>query len=82
MKQKIIKVGNSAAVTLPASFVSESGLSIGSEVIVEPSATYNVVFIKPVNSLYDATITPDFKSWLDKFNKKNKILLKKLAQNP
>jgi antitoxin component of MazEF toxin-antitoxin module len=41
MKQKIIKVGNSAAVTLPASFVREGNLKVGSEVLVEP--TLNII---------------------------------------
>jgi antitoxin component of MazEF toxin-antitoxin module len=36
--KKIIKVGNSAAVILPASFVKESNLKIGDEVIVETMA--------------------------------------------
>ena len=80
MKQKIIKVGNSAAVTLPASFVKEGGLSIGSEVLVEPNTKYNVITIKPANSTYKTTITPEFKDWLDKFTKKNSQLLKKLAK--
>jgi len=79
MKQKIIKVGNSAAITLPASFVREAGLSVGSEVIVEPNTTYNVLFVKPKNSSYKTKITPEFKEWLDGFIKKNTPLLKKLA---
>jgi antitoxin component of MazEF toxin-antitoxin module len=80
MKQKIIKVGNSAAITLPASFVREARLSIGSEVIVEPNMAYNVLFVKPKNSLYKTNITPEFKEWLDSFIKKNTSLLKKLAK--
>jgi len=82
MKQKIIKVGNSAAVTLPAAFVREGNLRVGSEVLVEPNTQYNYVTIKPANSSYKTAITPEFKDWLDKFTKKNNQLLKKLAKLP
>jgi antitoxin component of MazEF toxin-antitoxin module len=45
--KKIIKVGNSAAVMLPASFVKEGNLKIGDEVIVETMARYQTAMIKP-----------------------------------
>ena len=45
--KKIIKVGNSAAVMLPASFVKEGNLKIGDEVIVETMARYQAAMIKP-----------------------------------
>jgi antitoxin component of MazEF toxin-antitoxin module len=45
--KEIIKVGNSAAVMLPASFVKEGNLKIGDEVIVETMARYQAAMIKP-----------------------------------
>jgi len=38
--KKIIKVGNSAAVILPSSFIKEGNLKIGDEVIVETIPRY------------------------------------------
>ncbi|OGG22221.1 hypothetical protein A3D03_04700 [Candidatus Gottesmanbacteria bacterium RIFCSPHIGHO2_02_FULL_40_13] len=35
MIQKIIKVGNSAAVTIPKEFLLETGIRIGDEMIIE-----------------------------------------------
>ena len=46
-KQKIIKVGNSMAITLPVSLVREGGWKIGDELIIEHSPTYQLMVIKP-----------------------------------
>jgi len=80
--KKIIKVGNSAAVMLPASFVKEGNLKIGDEVIVETMARYQAAMIKPKTDSYKNNITPEFKEWLDRFTKKYDRLLKKLARTP
>jgi|GEM_PF-1062570 len=80
--KKIIKVGNSAAVMLPASFVKEGNLKIGDEVIVETMSRYQTAMIKPKTSSYKTSITPEFKEWIDKFTKKYGQLLKKLAKMP
>lgn len=81
-KQKIIKVGNSLAVTLPASFVRESGYKGGEEVIVETSAPYNMMLVKPKKYARKASLSPEFFTWLNNFVKKNETLLKKLATFP
>jgi antitoxin component of MazEF toxin-antitoxin module len=80
--KKIIKVGNSAAVMLPASFVKEGNLKIGDEVIVETMTRYQTAMIKPKTASYKNSITPEFKEWLDCFTKKHDRLLKKLAGTP
>lgn len=36
MKQKVMKVGNSVVVTVPADFVRKSGIRVGDEVGVKP----------------------------------------------
>lgn len=82
MKQKIIKVGNSAAVTLPASFVKEGNLRIGDELVVETFPRYQMAVIKSVKSKVKTSMTPEFKDWLDNFIKKHKKLLKVLAKTP
>lgn len=82
MKQKIIRVGNSAAVTLPASFVKEGNLKVGDELIVETFPRYQVAIVKTIKSRMKMNLTPEFKDWLDTFTKKHKKLLKTLAKTP
>ena len=68
--KKIIKVGNSAAVMLPASFVKEGNLKIGDEVIVETMARYQTAMIKPRKNKKTIYLSPEFFYWLEKVNKK------------
>jgi putative addiction module antidote len=79
MKQKIIKVGNSAAVTLPASFVREGNLKIGDEVIVEAIPRYQAALIKPKKADKNISLSPEFFSWLDKISKEYEDVIKELA---
>jgi len=78
--KKIIKVGNSAAVMLPASFVKEGNLKIGDEVIVETMARYQTAMIKPKKNKKTLNLSPEFFYWLEKVNKKYEELLKELAK--
>lgn len=80
MTQKIIKVGNSFAVTIPKSFVNEAGFKSGDEVVVESDKDLKLMVVKPVGSPIQTKITPEFKAWLDDFNKKNKKVLQELAK--
>ena len=68
--KKIIKVGNSAAVILPASFIKEGNLKIGDEVIVETMAYYQTAMIKPrKNKKTLINLSSKFFYWLEKVNK-------------
>ena len=72
MIQKIIKVGNSYAVTIPKDVVNEIQLEVGQRVQVS---------IQPVTSgAIETQITPEFYSWLKSFNKKYKTVLTELAK--
>lgn len=82
MKQKIIKVGNSAAVVIPKEFLDRSKISVGDILEVETDSQMKMLIMKPENSPYQIKITPEFKHWLDDFVKKNDSLLKKLAKTP
>ena len=79
-KQKIIKVGNSLGVTIPASFVREGKWKSGDEIIVEQDEVYRTLIIKPKRMINKMRLTPEFKEWLDEFTKKNQGLLKELAR--
>ncbi len=79
-KQKIIKVGNSLAITLPASFVKEGNIKTGDEVIVEQNATYKTLYVKPVSKGYTPKLTPEFYEWLESISKKYEGVIKELAK--
>ncbi|MBI2355895.1 MAG: AbrB/MazE/SpoVT family DNA-binding domain-containing protein [Candidatus Doudnabacteria bacterium] len=51
MTQKVLKVGSSAAVTIPKKSLEELGLKIGDQVSVEIDQGKGVVTIKPKNNL-------------------------------
>ncbi|GAB4218664.1 MAG: hypothetical protein Fur009_0600 [Candidatus Microgenomates bacterium] len=80
--QKIIKVGNSLAVTLPADFVKEGKLKAGDELIVETAPVYKTMIIQPEQKNFKTKLTPEFFEWLNNFTKKNYDLLKELAKTP
>lgn len=80
MIQKVIRVGNSAAVTIPKKFIDQTNLQIGDEVEVQSNKDLQLIQIRLKGSKTQASITPEFKSWLEKFVKENKDTLHKLAQ--
>lgn len=80
--QKIIKVGNSLAVTLPASFVRDGNLKMGDELVVETAPVYQTMVIKPKKRANKAKLSPEFFDWLDRFTKDNYDMLKELAKTP
>ena len=51
-KQKIIKVGNSLAVTIPASFVKDGNLAVGDEVLVAGQLNIDAAPIPGEKDLY------------------------------
>ena len=79
MIQKIIKVGNSAALTIPREFLQESGLKIGDEMAVAVNSRMKMVLAKPKSEAQKTSLTPEFKEWLDNFIKDYRPVLEKLA---
>lgn len=79
MLQKIIKVGNSAAVTLPKEFLQEARFHIGDEIALETNAQMRMFLGKPKKEAYKSILTPEFKDWLDSFINEYKPILKELA---
>ncbi|OGY26571.1 MAG: hypothetical protein A2Z42_04825 [Candidatus Woykebacteria bacterium RBG_19FT_COMBO_43_10] len=69
MRQKIIKVGNSAAVTIPKKVLEENGFKIGDFVEVE---------IFPVGSKYPERL--EFIKQIDKIIKNYRPALEELAK--
>lgn len=79
MIQKIIKVGNSAAITIPKEFLKEAKMKVGDEVVVEENAQNKILLIKPKNRVDSPSLTPEFFSWLDEVSKKYKEVIVELA---
>lgn len=76
MTQKVLKVGDSAAVTIPKKSLAELGLKIGDQVIVEINKKKRVVLIEPVNKKIDKEII----EWTRKFIEKYRPALEALAK--
>ncbi len=51
MTQKVLKVGSSAAVTIPKKSLAELGLKVGDRVAVEVHRSKKMVSIKPISVL-------------------------------
>ncbi len=79
MIQKIIKVGNSAAITIPKQFLKEAKMKVGDEVIVEENARNEMLLIKSKKRADYPSLTPEFFSWLDMVTKKYKEVIAELA---
>lgn len=79
MIQKIIKVGNSAAVTIPKDFMKKSGLAIGDEISMESNSEMKTLMVRPKYFADKPALTPEFKQWLDKISKKYETVIRELA---
>ncbi len=80
MLQKIIQVGNSYAVTIPSSFAEEVGWEAGEKVMVTADVESETLKIQQQKTTLKSGITPEFHSWLKKFNAKYKTVLEELAK--
>lgn len=80
MLQKIIQVGNSLAVTIPSSFADQAGWKAGQKVLVTEEAESEALRIQQTKTNLKSGVTPEFHSWLKKFNAKYKTVLQELAK--
>lgn len=79
MMQKVIKVGNSLAVTLPREFVKNRKVKPGQQVLVEADADLDLMQIRTSSST-KLNLTPEFKLWLGSIGKKYSRVIKDLAK--
>jgi putative addiction module antidote len=75
MTQKVLKVGTSAAVTIPKASLKELGLKIGDKVTVEIDKKKKSVTIKAADQ-----ISQELLDWTDKFIEEYKPALKALSK--
>lgn len=77
--QKIIRVGNSLAVTLPASFIKEGNLKAGNEILVETMPIYQTALITTKKNKIKSQLTPEFFQWLNQVSEKYEDVIRELA---
>lgn len=83
MLQKVLQVGNSAAVTIPVPILNDLGLMIGDQVEVKTSGKtikIEVMPAKKINLKKSSGITPEFVASVDEFIKEYKGVLEELAK--
>ena len=81
MKQKIIKIGNSAGIILPRELQKELGLKLGDSVAVEYNASSGFAVLakdSPKEPKQEHVL--ELNDWLKKFNAKYKTALTDLAK--
>ena len=77
-KQKIIRVGNSVAVTIPKEVLNKTGWKPGDEVMVEADRVGEAMGVYTVGS--NSRSSADVSAALEKINKRYGPALKKLSQ--
>lgn len=75
MAQKIIKVGDSAAVTLPKRLMENLGLKPGDSVVVDLDAKKQAIVVEAV-----AKVNPELYDWTQRFIGRYKHDLEELAE--
>jgi len=75
MMQKLLKVGSSAAVTIPKKSLKELGLEIGDSVSLDIDVKAKQVVIKPA-----LQVDTELIEWTDAFIKQYRTALKQLAK--
>ena len=75
MTQKVLKVGSSAAVTIPKKSLEELGLKIGDQVVVEIDKDSGAVVVKPF-----VKVDKELLDWTKKFTHKYRKALEALAR--
>ncbi len=79
MLQKVIKVGNSLAITIPKAFLTKHNIKAGDNLVVHSQENQPVISMFASKQAAEEYVSGEFVSAVDKFTQKNLPLLKKLA---
>ena len=77
MTQKVLKVGSSAAVTIPKKSLAELGIKIGDSVNVQIDAKKGVVFIKIKKPAVDREVLKWTRNFIERYRPALEALAKK-----
>jgi antitoxin MazE len=81
MHRKVCTIGNSRGISIPAEFLGELGLSVGSEVDVRLDETGSRIIMEPVRKKeYPKGLDREFVSQVNDFIEKYEPALKELAK--
>jgi putative addiction module antidote len=79
MLQKVIKVGNSLALTIPKSFIEKTGFKAGDEIFVQQKPSSKSLIITTKDQAKKIKLSPDLLSWLNDIEEKYTDAIKELA---
>lgn len=79
-RKKILRVGDSVAITLPSKFVRAAHWKPGEEVLVDADAGTETVVIRSAKRAMKTQISSEFASWVEEFISEHEPLLKELAK--
>lgn len=80
MFQKILKVGNSLAITIPKSFIDKTGFKAGDEVFLQQEPSSKSLVITTRDRAQKMKLSPDLFSWLNEVEQKYSDVIKDLAK--
>lgn len=80
MLQKIIRVGNSLAITIPKDFARQINLRAGEMIAVETDISSKTLLVKPKKEAYKTSLTPEFFDWLSRISTKYEKAIEELAK--
>lgn len=78
LTQKLYRNGNSVAVTIPKDYLKNLDLKEGEEVVLIQEE--DTILISKNKKINKSSITPEFLSWMESFNKEYGAALKELAK--
>lgn len=78
MQQKVIRVGNSLAVTIPKEFVNELGIKAGQKIFVDVDGQLDTMLVRTKRTT--PSITPAFKKSIEKLMKRHADAFRELAR--
>lgn len=80
MTQTAMQIGNSVGMVIPQPLRKQIGIKAGTKLDVQLDASGHAFIVHLVGPRTNiSSITPEFKDWLDKFNKRYFKALKELA---
>lgn len=79
MAQKVIKVGNSAAITLSQSVLDVLGVSVGDQIQLDVDQQTKRVFLDSKPAVQDAPVDEELYSWTKRFIETYRKDLEELA---
>lgn len=79
-RKKILRVGDSAAITIPSRFLRAVGWKPGQEVLVDTDPRTETLVVRPVRRAGRSRISAEFASWVEEFIAQHEPLLRELAK--